>query len=464
MMATLASPDVQVSSLKLPPHSLESESAVIGALLLDNELFDLLCDVISATDFYRYEHRLIYGAVEKLIGAGKPADVVTVYQFLEAQHQEHESGGLKYLNELAQFVPNKSNVRRYAEIVRERSVLRKLVSAGDLISVSAMDPQGRSLDKVIDQAEQAVFKIGQEGNRSKPRLQAMHELAVDLMDRVEKAADNPNDITGVRTGYVEFDRMTAGLQPGDLIILAARPSMGKTSLAINIAEHIALNEGKPVLVFSMEMGASQLANRIVGSIGRIDQGRLRTGKLRDEEWTRLTEAIEKLGTMPMHIDETGMLTPSDLRSTARKLARECQQLGLIVVDYLQLMSGTQNDKGSDSRASELGEITRALKLLAKELKCPIIALSQLNRKVEERGDKRPMMSDLRDSGSLEQDADLVLFIYRDEYYTKEACKEPGVAEIIIAKHRNGPTGLIKLAFLSQLTRFENLAYSGSGDM
>jgi replicative DNA helicase len=327
-----------------------------------------------------------------------------------------------------------------------------------------MNPEGRTLDEVIDQAEQAVFKIGQEGNQSKPRLQVMSTLALELMDRVEKAADNPNDVTGVRTGYFEFDRMTAGLQPGDLIILAARPSMGKTSLAINIAEHIALNEEMPVLVFSMEMGASQLATRIVGSIGRIDQGHLRTGKLRDEEWGRLTEAIEKLRDMPLHIDETGMLTPSDLRSTARRLARDCKQLGLIVVDYLQLMSGTQHDRGSDNRASELGEITRALKLLAKELKCPIIALSQLNRKVEERTDKRPMMSDLRDSGSLEQDADLVLFIYRDEYYTKEACKEPGVAEIIIAKHRNGPTGPIKLAFLSQLTRFENLAYSGSGDM
>jgi replicative DNA helicase len=464
MMATMELPDLEVSSLKLPPHSLESESSVIGALLLDNDMFDLLSDAISASDFYKYEHRLIFGAISQLIAAGKPADVVTVFEHLEGQHKAQEAGGLTYLNALAQFVPNKSNIRRYAEVVRERSVLRKLVATGDMISVSAMNPDGRTLDEVIDQAEQAVFKIGQEGNQSKPRLQVMSTLALELMARVEKAADNPNDVTGVRTGYIEFDRMTAGLQPGDLIILAARPSMGKTSLAINIAEHIALNEGMPVLVFSMEMGASQLATRIVGSIGRIDQGHLRTGKLRDEEWGRLTEAIEKLRDMPLHIDETGMLTPSDLRSTARRLARDCKQLGLIVVDYLQLMSGTQHDRGSDNRASELGEITRALKLLAKELKCPIIALSQLNRKVEERTDKRPMMSDLRDSGSLEQDADLVLFIYRDEYYTKEACKEPGVAEIIIAKHRNGPTGPIKLAFLSQLTRFENLAYSGSGDM
>jgi replicative DNA helicase len=291
----------------------------------------------------------------------------------------------------------------------------------------------------------------------------MDKLVVELLDRVQEMADNPNDITGVPTGFVDLDRMTSGLQAGDRVVLAARPSMGKTAFAINIAEHVALNEQLPVAVFSMEMGAAQLAVRIVGSIGRIDQGHLRTGKLTDEEWPRLTEAIEKLRNISLHIDETAGLTASELRANARRLARQCGgKLGLIVVDYLQLMSGSSGN--DENRATELGEISRGMKMLAKELGCPLIALSQLNRSVETRPDKRPMMSDLRESGAIEQDADIIMFIYRDEYYTKDACKEPGVAEIIIAKQRNGPTGVVKLAFLNKLTRFENLAAGyGSGD-
>ena len=289
----------------------------------------------------------------------------------------------------------------------------------------------------------------------KQGFQAMPQLVVSLLDRVQEMADNQNDITGVPTGFIDFDRMTSGLQPGDLIVLAARPSMGKTALAINIAEHVALNEGLPVAVFSMEMGASQLAVRIVGSIGRIDQGHLRTGKLTDDEWPRLTEAIEKLRNVSLHIDETPGLTPSELRANARRLARQCGKLGLIVVDYLQLMSGSNSD-GGDNRATEIGEISRGLKMLAKELQCPVIALSQLNRSVETRTDKRPMMSDLRESGAIEQDADVIMFIYRDDYYNKDS-KEPGVAEVIIGKQRNGPTGTVKLAFLKPLTKFESLA-------
>jgi replicative DNA helicase len=276
------------------------------------------------------------------------------------------------------------------------------------------------------------------------------------MDRVNQMADSPNDITGVPSGFVDFDKMTSGMQAGDLIVLAARPSMGKTALAINIAEHVALNEGLPVAVFSMEMGASQLAIRIVGSIGRIDQQRLRTGKLNQEEWPRLTEAIEKLRNISLHIDETPSLTPMELRANARRLARTCGKLGLIVVDYLQLMSGNTSSSNGDNRATEIGEISRGLKMLAKELQCPVIALSQLNRSVETRTDKRPMMSDLRESGAIEQDADVIMFIYRDDYYNKDS-KEPGVAEIIIGKHRNGPTGTVKLAFLKPITRFESLA-------
>jgi replicative DNA helicase len=308
----------------------------------------------------------------------------------------------------------------------------------------------------LDEAEQKIFQIGEEGSRLKQGFQSMDQLAVILLDRVNQMADSPNDITGVPSGFVDFDKMTSGMQAGDLIVLAARPSMGKTALAINIAEHVALNEGLPVAVFSMEMGASQLAIRIVGSIGRIDQQRLRTGKLNQEEWPRLTEAMEKLRNVSLHIDETPSLTPMELRANARRLARTCGKLGLIVVDYLQLMSGNTSSSNGDNRATEIGEISRGLKMLAKELQCPVIALSQLNRSVETRTDKRPMMSDLRESGAIEQDADVIMFIYRDDYYNKDS-KEPGVAEIIIGKHRNGPTGTVKLAFLKPITRFESLA-------
>jgi replicative DNA helicase len=456
------SPDRQIAQLRVPPHSIEAESSVLGGLLLDNGAWDRVGDLLAEGDFYRYEHRLIYAAMAALINASRPADVITVFEHLQSQGKAEETGGLAYLNALAQYVPSAGNIRRYAEIVRERAILRKLVAASDEIATNAFNPQGRAVAQILDEAEQKIFNIGEEGSRMKRGFQAMDTLVVDLLDRVQEMADNPNDITGVPTGFYDLDRMTAGLQPGDMVVLAARPSMGKTAFAINIAEHVALNEGLPVAVFSMEMGASQLAVRIVGSIGRIDQGHLRTGKLTDEEWPRLTEAIEKLRNISLHIDETAGLTASELRANARRLARQCGKLGLIVVDYLQLMSGSAGN--DENRATELGEISRGLKMLAKELQCPVIALSQLNRSVETRPDKRPMMSDLRESGAIEQDADIIMFIYRDEYYTKDACKEPGVAEIIIAKQRNGPTGTVKLAFLKPLTRFENLAAGyGSGD-
>jgi replicative DNA helicase len=455
------SDDRAVAQLRIPPHSLEGESSVLGGLLLDNGAWDRVADLLTDADFYRYEHRLVYASIGALINATKPADVITVYEHLQSQGKADEVGGLAYLNSLAQYVPSAGNIRRYAEIVRERSILRKLVSASDEIATNAFNPKGRPVSDIVDEAERKIFQIGEQGSRMKQGFQAMDTLVVNLLDRVQEMADNPNDVTGVPTGFYDLDRMTAGLQAGDLVVLAARPSMGKTAFAINIAEHVALNEGLPVAVFSMEMGAAQLAVRIVGSIGRIDQSHLRTGKLTDEEWPRLTEAIEKLRTISLHIDETAGLKTSELRANARRLSRQCGQLGLIVVDYLQLMSGSS---GSDeNRATELGEISRGLKMLAKELKCPVIALSQLNRSVEQRPDKRPMMSDLRESGAIEQDADIIMFIYRDEYYTKEACKEPGVAEIIIAKQRNGPTGVIKLAFLRAITKFESLASGRNGD-
>lgn len=448
--------DQQIAQLRIPPHSMEAESSVLGGLLLDNKSWEQVADLLSEGVFYRYEHRQVYVGISALINASRPADVITVYEYLQSIGKAEEVGGLGYLNALAQYVPSASNIRRYAEIVRERAILRKLVTASDEIATNAFNTQGKPVPQILDEAEQKIFQIGEEGSRLKQGFQSMDQLAVILMDRVNQMADDPNDITGVPSGFVDFDKMTSGLQPGDLVVLAARPSMGKTALAINIAEHVALNEGLPVAVFSMEMGASQLAIRIVGSIGRIDQQRLRTGKLNQEEWPRLAEAIEKLRNVSLHIDETPSLTPMELRANARRLARTCGKLGLIVVDYLQLMSGNTSSNNGDNRATEIGEISRGLKMLAKELQCPVLALSQLNRSVETRTDKRPMMSDLRESGAIEQDADVIMFIYRDDYYNKDS-KEPGVAEIIIGKHRNGPTGTVKLAFLKPLTRFESLA-------
>ena len=454
--------DDEVARLRVPPHSIEAEQSVLGGLLLDNGAWDRAGDLLTDSDFYRYEHRMIYAAIGNLINATKPADVITVFEQLQSLGKAEECGGLPYLNALAQSVPSAANLRRYAEIVRERAVLRKLVAASDEIATAAFNPQGRPVSQILDEAEGKIFKIGEEGSRSKQGFHSMDALVVDLLDRVQELAENgAEDVTGVRTGFFDLDRMTAGLQPGDLIILAARPSMGKTAFALNIGEHVAVSEGLPVVVFSMEMGASQLALRVVGSLGRIDQQHLRTGALRDDEWSRLSEAVEKLRNASIFIDETPGLSPSELRARARRQARQCGQLGLIIVDYLQLMSGS-GGASEENRATVIGEISRGLKALAKELRCPVIALSQLNRSVETRTDKRPMMSDLRESGAIEQDADVIMFIYRDEYYTKEACKEPGVSEIIIGKQRNGPVGTVKLAFLKPLTKFENLAPGSFG--
>ncbi len=454
--------DPDTAGLRIPPHSIEAESSVLGGLLLDNSAWDTVGDLLTDTDFYRYEHRLIFAAIRTLTAATRPADVISVYEALQNLGKAGDIGGLPYLNSLAQYVPSASNIRRYAEIVRERSLLRRLVTASDEISTSALNPKGMPVERILDEAEQKIFNIAEVGSRTKQGFQSMGSLVVQFLDRVEEMANNPNDITGVCTGFADLDRMTSGLQPGDLVVLAARPSMGKTALAINVAEHVALQGGLPVAVFSMEMGASQLAIRIVGSIGRIDQTHLRTGKLTDDEWPRLTEAIEKLRNVSLHIDETPGLTVSELRANARRLSRQCGgKLGLIVVDYLQLMS-VSSSMSDENRATAVGEISRGLKMLAKELQCPVIALSQLSRGVESRSDKRPMMSDLRESGAIEQDADVILFIYRDDYYHQDS-KEPGVAEVIISKQRNGPTGTVKLAFTKAQTRFESLHYGGSSE-
>ena len=453
--------DDDVARLRVPPHSVEAEQSVLGGLLLDNMAWDRAGDLLTDGDFYRYEHRLIYAAIGVLIAGSKPADVITVFEQLQGLGKAQDCGGLAYLNALAQSVPSAANMRRYAEIVRERSILRKLIAASDEIATNAFNPQGRAVSSVLDEAESKIFQIGEEGSRQKQGFQSIDKLVVELIDRVQELHDNgAEEVTGVRTGFYDLDKMTAGLQKGDLIVLAARPSMGKTAFALNIAEHVAVQEGLPVLVFSMEMGASQLALRLVGSLGRIDQQRLRTGRLDSGEWERLTEAVEKLSQVQLHIDETAGLTSSELRARARRMARQFGTLGLIVIDYLQLMNGS-GGSNEENRATVLGEISRGLKALAKELQCPVIALSQLNRSVESRQDKRPMMSDLRESGAIEQDADIIMFIYRDDYYDK-ASKKPGQAEIIIAKQRNGPVGEVNLTFLKPLTRFDNLA-PGSGN-
>jgi replicative DNA helicase len=455
--------DDEVARLRVPPHSVEAEQSVLGGLLLDNLAWDRAADLLTDGDFYRHEHRLIYGAIGALVQASKPADVITVFEQLQSHGKADDCGGLAYLNALAQSVPSAANMRRYAEIVRERAILRKLIAASDEIATTAFNPQGRQVTQILDEAESRIFKIGEEGSRQRQGFQGIDKLVVALLDRVNELHENgAEEVTGVRTGFYDLDRMTAGLQKGDLVVLAARPSMGKTAFALNIAEHVAVQEALPVLVFSMEMGASQLALRLVGSLGRIDQQRLRTGALRNDEWERLAEAVDRLGRVQVFIDETPALNSAELRARARRMARQFGgTLGLIIVDYLQLMSGTSSSE--ENRATEIGEISRGLKALAKELQCPVMALSQLNRSVESRNDKRPMMSDLRESGAIEQDADVIMFIYRDEYYNKDS-KEPGVAEIVIGKQRNGPVGTVKLTFMKPLTRFDNMAPgSSSGD-
>ena len=451
--------DPAIAALRVPPHSIEAEQSVLGGLLLDNNAWDKIGDVVSESDFYRDEHRRIFRAIQKLMERSRPADVITVSEALENAGDKDSTGGLAYVSELASNVPGASNIRRYAEIVRERAVLRQLVSAGDEISESALNPMGRDTKTLLDEAEQKVFAIAESGARHQTGFVHINPLLSEVVDRIQALhdRDNPSDITGVPTGYIDLDQKTSGLQAGDLIIIAGRPSMGKTAFALNIGEHVAVNAGLPVAVFSMEMGGSQLAMRMLTSIGRLDASRVRTGKLNDQEWSQLSFALGKLHEAPIYIDETGGINPIDLRARARRLHRQCGKLGLIIIDYIQLMVGARQ---SDNRATEVSEISRSLKALAKELEVPVIALSQLSRKVEERQDKRPMMSDLRESGAIEQDADVIMMMYREDYY-KPDTPDKGTAEVIIGKQRNGPTGTVRLAFLGEYTRFENLA-SGSG--
>lgn len=455
--------DDNLDALKLPPNSVEAEQSVLGGLLLENEALDKIADVLSEVDFYRHDHRLIYHHICKLIEQSRPADIVTVAESLENSAELSSVGGIAYLGALAQNTPTAANIRRYAEIVRERSVMRKLVEVGSGIAESAYNPQGRDAQQLLDEAEAKIFKIAENGNRGSQGFVDMKSLLPAVADRIDYLyqRENQGAVTGIPTGFDDLDERTSGFQPGDLIIVAGRPSMGKTAFSLNIAENVALDTKLPVAVFSMEMGATQLATRMIGSVGRLDQHRMRNGNLEDDDWVRLTTALGKLNDAPIYIDEGAGLSSFDVRARARRLHRQCGKLGLIVVDYLQLMAGTSG-RASENRATEISEISRSLKSLAKELDVPVVALSQLNRSVEQRPDKRPVMSDLRESGAIEQDADLILFIYRDEVYNPDS-EDKGTAEIIIAKQRNGPIGRVRLTFLGQHTRFENFV-SGNAHM
>lgn len=452
------SKDPQIEAMRVPPQSIEAEQSVLGGLLLDNTAWDRISDMVGETDFYRADHRLIFQHMMLLIENNRPADVLTVAESLDRSAKLAEVGGQAYLGSLSMNTPSAANIRRYAEIVRERAIMRQLAQAGTEIADAAFNPQGREAKDLIDEAESKVFQIAEVGAKAKQGFVKIDPLLTETVERIDMlySRENKNDVIGLATGYIDLDRMTSGLQQGELIVIAARPSMGKTALAMNIVEHVALNLKKAAAVFSMEMSGSQLTLRMIGSVGRVDQHKLRSGTFEESEWPKLVDAVGKLNDSQIHIDDTAGLNALEVRSRARRLHRQCGGLSLIVVDYLQLMSGTSSGR-EENRATEVAEISRSLKSLAKELKVPVIALSQLNRSVESRQDKRPMMSDLRESGAIEQDADLILFIYRDEVYnpTNEASK--GKAELIIAKQRNGPTGPVTLTFIGRHTRFESYA-------
>jgi replicative DNA helicase len=452
--------DPQLLALKVPPHSVEAEQSLLGGLLLDNQAFDRIADLVTAEDFYRDDHRRIYRHLAKLIEHGKPADVVTIAESIEASEDKDRTGGPAYLGSLAQNTPSALNIRRYAELVRERSVQRRLIQVATEIAESALAPSGKEVGQLLDEAETRILEVGERGQRGTQGFEAIQPVLARVFERIDHLyhQENKSDVTGLSTGFVDLDEKTAGLQEGDLIIVAGRPSMGKTAFALNIAEHVAVKDGIPVAIFSMEMGATQLAMRLLGSIARVDQHRMRTGRLNDEEWSSLSTAMGKLHDAPIYIDETGALNSLELRTRARRIHRQCGKLGLVVVDYLQLMSASGD---GENRATEISEISRSLKALAKELGAPVIALSQLNRALESRNEKRPMMSDLRESGAIEQDAALILFIYRDEVYFPEKPDAKGKAEVGIGKQRNGPIGTVHLTFLGEHTRFESQAREGT---
>lgn len=461
-IAQLEYPDDESRSLRVPPHSIEAEQSVLGGLMLDNQAWDKIGDKIIEQDFYRADHRYIFSVISELADTGKPFDVVTLSERLDSLGELKNVGDLAYLATLANETPSSANIDAYAEIVRERSILRQLIRVGTDIANDGYQSEGRNSRELLDRAEQKVFHIADQSTRAKEGFTALPTLLTKVVDRIDKLYNEGSSITGLPTGFDDFDERTSGLQPGELIIVAGRPSMGKTSFAMNMAENVAIKTKQTVAIFSMEMPGDALALRMVSSFGRIEMQRIRTGKLTEEDWPRVTSAVSILAEAPIYIDDGSALSPTEIRARSRRIKRE-HGLGLIVIDYLQLM---QVHGSSENRATEISEISRSLKALAKELEVPVVALSQLNRSLEQRPNKRPIMSDLRESGAIEQDADVIVFIYRDEVYNEDS-PEKGTAEIIIGKQRNGPIGVDRLTFLGQYTRFENFIpeiYGGdSGD-
>ncbi|MCG8614466.1 MAG: replicative DNA helicase [Pseudomonadales bacterium] len=446
--------DNETVKAKTPPHSIEAEQSILGGLMLDNSKWDIVSDMVTSEDFYRQDHRLIFKAIFNLASEAHPLDVVTVSEELTRLEVLEESGGLAYLGELANKTPSASNIRSYAEIVRERSVLRSLIRVSGEIAESAFSPQGKNSSEVLDEAERKVFLIS-EGRTKEGGPVGVNAIMQKTLERIDELFNSEGVITGVTTGFRDLDDRTSGMQKSDLVIVAARPSMGKTAFAMNLVENALMKSGKPVLVFSMEMPSDSILMRMLSSIGRIDQTKIRSGQLEEDDWPRLTSAVSMLRDKPLYVDDTPALSPTEVRSRARRVARENKgEIGLIMIDYLQLMRVPGMTEG---RTAEISEISRSLKALAKELQCPVVALSQLNRSLEQRPNKRPVNSDLRESGAIEQDADVIMFIYRDEYYNEDS-PDKGIAEIIIGKQRNGPTGTVKLAFQGKYTKFDDLAH------
>ncbi|AIA73318.1 replicative DNA helicase [Halomonas sp. XH26] len=453
------SADQETAAIKLPPHSLEAEQSVLGGLMLDNQAWDNVSERLVADDFYRYEHRLVFNVMIHLAESGQPLDVITLSEALEARDQLDTVGGLAFLAELARNTPSASNIRAYADIVRERATLRKLIRAANQIADGAFSPQGRPADELLNEAERLVFQIAEERPKTGGPI-GMSELLTKAVDRIDELFNLKGEMTGLSSGFRDLDEMTSGLQPSDLVIIAGRPSMGKTTFAMNLVEHAVIASDKPVMVFSMEMPAESLMLRMLSSLGRIDQTRVRSGQLEDEDWPRLTSAVNLLKDKQLFIDDTAALSPNEMRSRLRRVVREHGNMALIMIDYLQLM---QIPGFSENRTGEISEISRSLKGLAKEFQCPVVALSQLNRSLEQRPNKRPVMSDLRESGAIEQDADVIAFVYRDEVYNPDNPDNQGIAELIIGKQRNGPIGTVHMAFIGKYTRFEDLAPDSYGE-
>jgi replicative DNA helicase len=455
-MLDLKSSKKAVDPLKRPPHSVEAEQSIIGGLMLDNQAWDKIGAKLCETDFYRTEHRILFRAISVLSQKDQPFDVVTLLDTLKSHNALDDAGGEAYLFELANNTPSVANVGAYADIVREKSVQRQLIGVATEIADSAYKPDGRGVHELLDLAETKVFAIGEQtGGDGGP--ESIKSILVRTVEKIDTLYHNGESLTGLATGLTDLDKMTSGLQTSDLVIVAGRPSMGKTTLVMNMAEHAAIKSGKPVVVFSMEMPSDSLAMRMMSSLGRIDQHKIRTGRLDDDDWPRVTSAVHMLSEASLFIDDTPALSPSEMRARTRRVAKEHGSIGLVVVDYLQLMKVP--GFSAENRTAEISEISRSLKSLAKELQVPVVALSQLNRSLEQRADKRPVMSDLRESGAIEQDADLICFIYRDEVYNEDS-PDKGTAEIIIAKQRNGPIGKIRVAFIGKYTRFEDLAFNG----